>query len=56
MNALKQLSKIKNCSRNVCFCGNKMRKLILKIPISKQDEIKINSLICETQVEFKRCK
>ena len=53
---LNQFFKIKNCSKNDnCFCSNKLRYLLLKIPIDNKEESKIDLNLVIMKNKYDKC-
>ena len=56
MNALTRLLKVSNCCRQTCVCGDRVRELLIKIPLNKKEELENEDKISEMNRQLKICK
>ena len=56
MNILNRLLKVNNCKRQVCVCGNRIRELLIRIPLNKEEELENEYKISEANIQLKICK
>ena len=56
MNILNRLLKVTSCKRQVCVCGDRVRELLIKIPLSPEEELENENKITEMNRQLKICK
>ena len=49
-----RMTNVKDCGIN-CLCSDELRKILLKLPINKYDEIQIESDINRIEKKYKIC-
>lgn len=50
-----KMTEIKDCSRNVCPCADKLRRLLVTRPTTKYDEINVNRQIKAQEIKYSKC-
>ncbi len=50
-----KMTEVVDCSRNVCPCGDKLRRLLVTRPKSRYDEKNINNLIKSQIIKYEKC-
>jgi hypothetical protein len=53
--AWKRMINVKDCKKYNCKCGDELRKILLKIPISPTDERLINTDIILLEEKYNKC-
>lgn len=50
-----KITEVVDCSRNVCPCGDKLRRLLVTRPTSRYDEKNIINLIKSQEFKYNKC-
>ncbi len=50
-----KITEVVDCSRNVCPCGDKLRRLLVTRPTSRYDEKNIINLIKSQEFKYHKC-
>ena len=49
-----RMTNVRDCKTD-CICSDKLRRILLKIPINKYDEAKIDSQIYKLEKKYEQC-
>ena len=49
-----RMTNVRDCQTN-CICSDKLRRILLKIPINKYDEAEIDSQIYKLEKKYEQC-
>lgn len=50
-----KMTEVVDCSKNVCPCADKLRRLLVTRPTSRYDEKNINNLIKSQIIKYEKC-
>ena len=56
MDILNKLIKVPICKRQICVCGNRVKELLIHIPLNTEEELKNEYKISEANRQLKICK